>query len=261
MRVRLAIAQMGVAVGRPEENLARAGDLAGLAADQGADLLLLPELWLHGYDLARAGEHARAFAERWQGEWAALAQRTGLLMAGSVLALNEEGRPVNCALLLSPQGEVLAHYHKVHRFGPMGETRYLAAGRTFPVFDLPWGRTALAVCYDLRFPEPFRRYALEGVALVLLVAQWPAARRQHWRTLLRARAIENQFFLAACNRVGRDPDGTRFGGYSAVLDPWGKVLTEGRAKETLLQADLDLEEVVRVRESFPVLRDRRPALY
>jgi len=254
--VRVALGQMPVTPGRPEVNMRRAERLAREAVRQGAHLLLLPELWLSGHDLGRAGEHAHSFAERWQGEWSALARRHQLFLAGSVLAPGKEGRPANVALLLSPEGEVVARYEKVHLFAPMGE-RCLAAGEDTPCFDLPWGRTALAVCYDLRFPELFRRYVAAGAAFVLLPAAWPRGRLEHWRILLRARAIENQCFLLACNRAGRDPDGTAYAGHSAVLDPWGNSLREGGLKADLLLADLEPEEVGRVRNAFPVLADRR----
>jgi len=130
-----------------------------------------------------------------------------------------------------------------------------------PCFDLPWGRTAIAICYDLRFPEIFRHFALDGAELVLLPAQWPLPRLEHWRILLRARAIENQFWMVAGNRSGRDPGGVTFAGHSAVINPWGEIVVEGGEERALLLADLDLEEVKRTRRSFPVLRDRRQDLY
>ncbi len=254
--LRVALGQMKVTPGRPEVNLRRAEGLAQEAAQAGAHLLLLPELWLSGHDLERAEEEARSFVERWQGEWSALARRYRLFLAGSVVAPGNDGRPANVALVLSPEGETVARYEKIHLFAPMGESR-LAAGRDTPCFDLPWGRTALAVCYDLRFPELFRRYAESGASFVLLPAAWPRARLDHWRILLRARAIENQCFVLACNRAGRDPDGTAYAGHSAVLDPWGRSLREGGQKAGLLLADLSSEEAGRVRETFPVLADRR----
>lgn len=259
--MRIALAQLDIAVGRPVENLRRAEIATRKALEQGAELVLLPELWLHGYDLERAQEYAQAFAETLRAEWATLAREAGCYMAGSVLAPNPAGQPSNTAFVLSPAGTYLAAYRKVHPFGPMGETRHLAPGEAMPSFDLPWGRSALAICYDLRFPEPFRHYTLTGAVLILLPAQWPAPRIEHWRILLRARAIENQCFIVACNRVGRDPDGTTFGGHSAVIGPWGQVLVEGGTEKDLLVADVDLEEVTQIRTQFPVLQDRRQDLY
>ncbi len=255
--LRIALGQMDVLAGRPADNWARAAFLAREAAAQEAQLLLLPELWLSGFDLQQALAHARDWEATWQGRLAGLAQDTGLAIAGSVLRRDDAGRPANTALLLSPQGRELAAYRKVHLFAPMQEKEYLAPGDTAPVFDLPWGRTALAICYDLRFPELFRRFAGQGAALILLPAQWPHRRAEHWQVLLRARAIENQCFLAAVNRVGSDRAGTVYAGRSAVVGPWGQVLVEGGEGEELLLADIDLGEVARARAQFPVLADRR----
>ena len=122
------------------------------------------------------------------------------------------------------------------------------------------GRVALAICYDLRFPEMWRRYADAGAQLVLIPAEWPARRVEHWRLLLRARAVENQFFVAGCNRAGADGD-VEFGGHSAAVDPWGQVLVAGGVEPGLFVASLDLDEVARGRSTFPFLADRRPEVY
>ena len=113
--------------------------------------------------------------------------------------------------LYSPEGRLAASYSKIHLFRLMDEDQYLAAGTAGVLHELPWGCAGLAICYDLRFPELFRRYALEGARLLILPAAWPHPRRMHWRTLLRSRAIENQCFVAACNRVGTTDDVSFFG--------------------------------------------------
>jgi omega-amidase len=118
----------------------------------------------------------------------------------------------------------------------------------------------MTICYDLRFPELFRRYALAGARLILVPAEWPHPRRAHWQTLLRARAIENQCFVAACNRVGITGNSTFFGA-SAVIDPWGEALVEGGETELILTATIDLSLVDTVRKRIPVFEDRRPELY
>ncbi len=115
------------------------------------------------------------------------------------------------------------------------------------------------VCYDLRFPEPFR-LAAEDTDLFALVANWPQARREHWRTLLRARAIENLCYVAGVNRVG-EGGGLRYTGDSAAISPWGEVLTEGGAAEAVLLCDVEPAAVQDARAKFPALRDRRPEAY
>jgi len=143
----------------------------------------------------------------------------------------------------------------------MQEDRYLAAGDQPALCEgTPWGTTALAICYDLRFPELFRTYALAGARLVLLPAQWPAPRNDHWRTLLRARAIENQCVVAGCNRVGADHNNF-FGGASAVIGPWGELLVEGSDRAALLVAEVNFDAVEEARRRIPILSDRRPECY
>lgn len=254
--MKIALGQIDVRAGEPEENWRQAELAARSCAAQGVDLLVLPELWLSGFDLPRAADYARRWEECDCVHCGELARAAGLYVAGSVIAWDGQGRPANVAFLISPQGELVASYAKVHLFAPMGEKRFLTAGDAAPLFDLPWGQTALAICYDLRFPELFRRYAAAGAVLLLLPAQWPIPRLEHWRILLRARAIENQCVVAACNRAGQDRDGTIFGGHSAVIGPRGQVLVEGKETPDLFLVDVDLEEVARVRQELEVLADR-----
>jgi predicted amidohydrolase len=170
------------------------------------------------------------------------------------------GRFYNCFALYGPDGVLCGAYRKVHLFRLMDEEKYLAPGEECVNLDLPWGRTGLAICYDLRFPELFRTYALAGARLMLIPAEWPHPRREHWRTLLRARAIENQCFVAACNRIGATGASTFFGA-STVIDPWGETLVEAGEIETLLTVTIDTDLVESVRRRIPVFEDRRADLY
>jgi predicted amidohydrolase len=263
MALKIALAQMAVRPGELAWNEAQARRLAARAAEDGADLLLLPELWHSGYDLERAGEYATPLDEGAFGLMADMARQHGLYVAGTSLEAAAEGRPANTATLYTPQGARAGAYRKVHLWAPLGETDYLAAGKTLPAFQLPWGRVALAICYDLRFPEQWRCYADAGADLVLIPAAWPSRRVEHWRLLLRARAVENQFCVAGCNRAGGGTDAgqDRFGGYSSAVDPWGRVVAEGGPDPDLVMTRLDLDEVARARRLFPFLADRRPEVY
>jgi len=238
----VALAQIDIALGDPAANLTTVRGLAAQAAAQHADLLVLPELWSTGYDLGRAEELADDLDDGLFAEISALARSQHIAIAGSTLA-RRSGQPT-----------------KIHLFGLMHEDRYLAAGQATPVFESPWGLSALAICYDLRFPELFRSYAARGAGVILLPSEWPHPRLEHWRTLVRARAIEDQCFFIACNRVGADRN-NRFCGHSMVVDPWGATLVEGDEEPGLLLATLDLSTVAEVRERMSVLRDRRPELY
>jgi omega-amidase len=260
MKITIGLAQMAVALGQPELNAAAARTLADQAAAQGADLLLLPELWPTGYDLDRAGEYAAPLDAGHFALMAALAQDYHLYVVGTALEANSRGRPFNTAVLYGPDGARIGAYRKVHLWAPLGETVHMSPGHLLPIFELPWGRVALAICYDLRFPELWRRYTDAGAQLILIPAEWPKLRVEHWRLLLRARAVENQIFVAGCNRAGADRDG-EFGGHSAVIDPWARILVEGGSAPGSFFASLDFGEVARARLLFPFLADRRPEVY
>jgi predicted amidohydrolase len=239
------------------------------AAAQGADLVVLPELWGSAYDLANAARYAAPLHEGLFGEMAALAREHDLYVAGSLLEASAEsprseaegeGQIYNTCALYGPQGP-LGSYRKLHLIGLMDEDFYLAPGERLTLCGgLPWGATGLAICYDLRFPEVFRAYGVAGARLVLVPAQWPAPRIAHWRTLLRARAIENQCVIAACNRVGADPD-NEFPGASALIGPSGEVLVEGGQDPVLLVAQVNMAAVDEVRSFLSVFVDRRPGCY
>jgi omega-amidase len=255
----IALAQMDVPTGQPEASLARARDFAARAQEAGADLLLLPELWLHGYDLERAEEWAAPLGEGGFADMAALAREFGLHLAGSLLE-RHAGGVSNTAVLYAPDGALLGGYRKIHLFRLMQEPRYLAPGDRTTLCPTPWGSTGLAICYDLRFPELFRVMALEGAVLFLVPAQWPVRRVEAWLLLARARAVENELIVAACNRVGNDGQ-VVFPGRSCVVDPWGNALVEGDDQERLLIARADLREVRKARRYLTVYEDRRPDAY
>jgi omega-amidase len=259
MMLAIALAQMNVHSGQPEANLARARDFAAQAREAGADLLLLPELWLHGYDVARAEEWAAPVGEGGFAQMAALAREYGLYLAGTLLE-RHAGGVSNTAVLYRQDGALVGAYRKIHLFRLMQEHRYLVPGDRAVLFPTLWGPVGIPICYDLRFPELFRAMALAVAKLFLVPAQWPAARLEAWLTLARARAIENELFVAACNRVGLEEE-VVFPGRSCVVGPLGQVLAEGDDQEQLLVAQLDFHEVEAARRYLPVYDDRRPEAY
>lgn len=255
----LSLGQMTVSAGDPEANWARARACIVEAARRGSQLVLLPELWSTGYDLEHWRAYAAPLGEGHFAEVAALAREHRIAIGGSLLEAHGD-RATNCFALYGPDGLLCAAYRKIHLFKLMAEDQWLAPGADVVIAETPWGATGLAICYDLRFPELFRRQAVGGARLLLLPAEWPSRRIAHWQTLLRARAIENQCFIAACNCVGGSEKDT-FGGRSAVIDAWGEPVIEAGATEALLTTTIDLDGVDRVRAHIPVFADRRPELY
>jgi predicted amidohydrolase len=252
--MRVHVIQLAYGDDEPLEQ--RTERVAGLVrAQQGAELVVLPELWPQGgfsydgwEDQAESldGPVVRAIRSA--------AQDLGATVhMGSLVERDEAGRLFNTSVLLGADGSTLATYRKVHLFGfGEGEPKLMTPGDG-PVVHARFG---LATCYDLRFPEMFRALLDAGAEVVLMPAAWPAKRVQHWRLLAQARAVENQFYVVACNTAGTHA-GVPMGGHSMVVDPWGEVLTEGGDSEEVLVVDLDVDLVRSTRSSFPVLADRR----
>ncbi len=259
MRLTISLAQMDITLGNVEANLKKAEEWTAEAARRGSQVVVFPEMWTTGFDWPNLKTLSAQSAEVLAAV-AALARRYGLWLNGSMLALDETGRPANTSILFDPSGRPAGLYRKIHLFSLMDEERYLAPGQSLAPVETPWGQSGLAICYDLRFPELFRTYALQGVTMVYLPAEWPHPRLAHWQTLLRARAIENQMFMVGVNRVGAD-DRSKFFGHSALIDPWGHTVVEGGEIELLLTATINTDQVAEVRRKIPVFRDRRPGLY
>lgn len=247
----------------PDERRRRVADL--VRAQRGADLVVLPELWPSG---GFAYRNWSRDAEPLDGPTvqaiSAAARDVGAVVhAGSIVEAapepGEDGRGLfNTSVLLGADGSVLATYRKVHRFGfGAGEPKLMDAGTQVVTAPLPGGYTAgLATCYDLRFPEMFRALLDAGAQVLLLPAAWPAPRIEHWTLLGRARALENQCLLVACNTAGTHA-GQVMGGRSQVVGPAGEVLAEAGEGEEVLVVDVDVDDVPRARKAFPVLADRR----
>ncbi|AGT31277.1 MULTISPECIES: carbon-nitrogen family hydrolase [Geobacillus] len=260
MTIRIACLQLDIAFGDPQTNEQQAETAVQSVANEGANIVVLPELWTTGYDLTRLDEiadddavRAKAFASR-------LAQTYGVhFVAGSVAKKTAAG-VTNTMIVADRSGQIVSEYSKLHLFQLMDEHLYLQPGNEPGLFSLSGLSCAGVICYDIRFPEWIRTHALAGAEVLFVVAEWPLPRLHHWRTLLMARAIENQCYVVACNRAGSDPNNV-FAGHSLVIDPWGEIIAEADEKPGVLLADIDPALVKEVRARIPVFADRRPRDY
>lgn len=258
-KLNISLAQMHIALGDVRKNLSVMTDLVAEAARRGSHLVVLPELWSTGYALEQARDLANVLNSGLFTQVTTIAQQHKISIVGSIL--EKRGVEVtNSAAFFAPNGRMMGVYRKLHLFRLMDEDQWLQPGPSPLAIDLPWGRTALAICYDLRFPELFRGYAVDGAQMVILPAEWPLERIDHWRVLMQARAIENQCFMIACNAAGQI-GGTTFGGHSMIVDPWGKIVIEGGEDPMLLTAEIEMDRVAEVRARIPVFEDRRTDLY
>lgn len=265
-KLRISLAQFDVKMGNPRVNWAKAQEVIEEAARQKAHVVLLPELWDIGYQLDKAKDFASSLSGGLFSQVSALSTQHKIFILGSMMEKRGLGVS-NTAALFSPNRGVMGAYRKIHLFALMQEDQWLTAGEAVSVFDLPWGTTGIAICYDLRFPELFRRYAVDGAKIVFVPSQWPESRIEHFRNLIRARAIENQMYIVAVNRVGEDPaqgserPAQRYGGYSAVIDPNGEAVIELGRGEAQAMVEIDLTVVDKMRRFMTVLDDRRTEFY
>ena len=256
----LSLGQMDIQFGDSAANFATVTRMTEEAKQRGADLILLPELWSTAYDLTHASRHASSLDSGLFTEISSLARRLEIHILGSTLSLLGENKYGNTLTVFGPDGSLLMDYSKIHLFRLMDEHQYLNAGDEIKTVDLPFGRAGLAICYDLRFPELFRVHALAGAQMTFLPSEWPHPRIAHWQTLIRARAIENQMFIFACNRVGTDAHNVFFG-HSMAVDPWGEILAEAGEGEEVITLSVDLSKVQDARKTIPIMQDRRPEVY
>lgn len=259
------MAQLEIRRGDPPHNLDLIERDSKRASAMGVDLLCLPEMVTTGFDwkknrelLLEASQHHEAIAD--------MARRHEIAICGSFLERADSGMPCNTLLYFDKTGTLLAKYRKVHLFTLFREDRHVEAGDEIVVADIKHVKAGFGVCYDLRFPEIFRKNTDLGAEIQILPAAFPHPRLEHWRTLVRARAIENQCFFIAVNQSGREHHDSGVGaahyfGHSMVVDPWGEILLELGEAEDMQVVEIDLGQVAQTRSKLSALKDRRPELY
>ncbi|SES80112.1 Predicted amidohydrolase [Salinibacillus kushneri] len=263
MTLNVALIQMDIAYGNPQVNGEKVKTKVGQAATNEADVVVLPELWTTGYDLQRLDTIADTEGRDSLDLLADLAKAYNVHVVGGSIANQSEKQPLevkNTMLVVNAAGEKVKAYSKAHLFRLMDEEKYLVEGNENGWFSLAGVPSAGLICYDIRFPEWVRMHALGEMKVLYVVAEWPKPRIDHWRALLISRAIENQCYVVACNRVGADPNNT-FGGHSIVVGPWGEILAEAGEEETILYSEIDIDQVDKVRTTIPIFSDRRSELY
>jgi len=251
----LAALQTDIVWEDPEANFERLRPQLAQAAACGARLIVLPEMYACGFSMNTA-----AIAEPPGGPSVAFlieqARSLGVWLCGSVPEQPELGasKPANTLILAGPAGE-LHRYRKRHPFSFADEHLHYVAGDATLTVEIEGVWVSPFVCYDLRFADDFWALA-DRTDLYLVIANWPERRREHWKTLLRARAIENQAWVVGLNRVG-EGKGVAYSGDSSIIDPWGEIVVSASRDATMLLADIDPTRVADARQKFPVLLDRR----
>ena len=254
--MRIAAIQMAVVEGDKTATIEKA--CARIRECRHADLIVLPELWNIGF---MSFDRYHAAAEDRDGPtltaMIAMAREMKAYLHSGSFVEKAGGAYYNSSYLIAPDGALLANYRKIHLFGYQSlENRLLSPGERVVVVDTPLGRIGMATCFDLRFPELFRRMVEKGAEIFLVCSAWPYPRLEHWLLLNRVRAIENQCYLIAANMTGCN-QGERFVGHSMLVDPWGTVLAGGGDREIILTDDVQRSVLIDARHEFPCLASRR----
>ena len=265
----IAVVQLRVEDNK-EANIASARARIEDAARAGADLIVLPEMFCCPYDHSMFRPFSEPVPEGPVGQFLQqTSARLGVHIVGGSIPEREGDRIYNTSTLWSPQGELLLTHRKVHLFDvdiPGGitffESESLAAGDSIKTVETDLGRIGVAICYDLRFPEVFRKMVLDGAELIVLPGAFNATTGPaHWAPLIRARAIENTCFVAACAPAPTSVGSYPGWGHSMVVDPYGRVLAEAEDREATITAAIDADRLDEVRRALPVLEQRRPDAY
>jgi len=253
--MRVASIQMSVIDGDKPKTIEKA---AGLVRQcKGSDLIVLPEIWNIGfmsferYIIEAEGKNGPTLSTMRE-----LAAEVKAYVHSGSFVEKDGDHYYNSSYLISPEGKILGNYRKVHLFGYNSkETEILTPGNKVSVIDTPLGKIAMATCYDLRFPEFFRRMIDLGAEIFTVCSAWPHARLEHWLLLNRVRALENQGFLISANLAGLN-QGILLAGHSMMVDPWGIAIASAGDTEAILRSEFDLAELKSARSQFPALTDR-----
>ena len=261
--MKIAVAQISCSLGNPEANLSKVRDFSREAKEAGAALIVFPEVSDTGYSMSVIQKHSRHWNSGFVPGLQEVARELSIAIVTGVS--ERDGSSIyNSQVLVDATGDIVAKYRKIHLYAvaPIEEQACFVPGGSFTSFELCGLKFGFSICYDLRFPEMYRKLVTEqDVGALLISSAWPFPRVEHWRVLAQARAIENQAYVIASNRVGKD-DELWFCGSSTIIDPRGVVIAAASAdREELIHANLSQELVQSVRNRVDSLGHRRPDLY
>ena len=250
--------QFDVKLSDIEANLVTVVKKLRILGKQGVDLAVLPELWSCGFDHDRLVSHAEKTPDIID-ILSKEAARLNMIITGSLPELLDND-VFNTLYVIDKDGSIAGFYRKLHLFSLTDENKYFCAGNRAVVCETSAGFLGLMICYDLRFPELCRTLALKDAGIVIVSAQWPKSRINHWNILLSARAVENQLYIVAANRCGSDGE-DEYGGCSQIVSPGGNLLLNAKNNECAMAAVLDFDEITKLRKQIPCLNERLPDAY
>lgn len=256
----ISLVQMDVKFGDFKANVERAFRHLEKAGDRGSDIAILPEMWTHGFDYESMAKLNPSFTADIVDLLKDIGYKYRMYIVAGTICEVEDERFFNTSFTIGPDKKVVGKYRKVHLIKELGEPDFFSSGTEIPAFETAIGRISTAICYDIRFPELMRQMAIKGAEIICVPAQFPRPREEHWEILLRARAIENQLFVAATNRVG-EMEQLEYFGRSMIIGPYGETIAQGGEKEEVVTEVIDIEKMYEIRKFLPAMSERRPEVY
>ena len=265
--MKIAILQMDVKMAQNfadcEQNFIRARELIDRALKRGADIAVLPEAFNTGFCVENFKRLADAGAARTKKFLSEISQNCAAVLIGG--SINSERDKIYNSAFIYQNGAEILRYDKIHAFSLARENEIVSGGDKLGICEIKFQNRAvkigIAICYDLRFCEIFRALALRGAQIVFVIAQFAQSRIEHFITLARARAIENQIFICAVNGCGDTGQGESFGGNSMLINPYGEIVARLGKKEAVKVVDINLDEILKFRAKMDLLKDIKPEIY
>ena len=257
--MKIALAQLDIVWEDKAANRLKCENLARQASEANVELLLFPEMTLTGFtmNVPMMGEEQNGDTTQW---FQQLAKKYRVAVGFGVIEKILKGdKGKNNYIIVDKDGKLLSCYSKIHPFSFGEEALHYQGGTSLALISYKQWILSTFICYDLRFPEIFQAASKEA-SIITIAANWPDERIQHWEILLKARAIENQCYIAGVNRTGWG-NGIKYSGASMVVDPLGNVISQVGSEEALIICDINLEKVYNIRDSFKLKKDRREDLY
>ena len=245
--------QLDIAWENKPENFRKVRAMLERTRPERGSMVVLPEMFSTGFSMNVSGiaERHAPGAEQFLHD---VAREFGVFVVGGLVNKAVDGKGLNEAVVMSPEGQELTRYAKIHPFTFGGELEHYSRGTEIEQFEWNDLKVTPFICYDLRFPEVFRTAVKHGAEMFVVIANWPNKREQHWVTLLQARAIENLAYVVGVNRSGSDPK-LVYPGRTMIIDPHGNILADAGLNEGMISAEIDADVVRNWRRDFPALND------
>lgn len=260
MKFKILVVQNSAIIGNKRATLTNVEKLLEKYEDKQPDLIVLPEVWSVGWECSNFVNAAEEIENSETVNFLKnIALNFGSTVIGGSFIQKCGDKYKNTCPVISKTGKLLTTYDKMHLFSHKGseENQYISTGNELKILDFGFTKIGLTICYDIRFPEVYRKYSKEGAEVFVNVAAWSNKKLDHWNIMHRARAIENQCFMIVADQTGKISEKEYNLGHSMIVNPWGDITDMLEAQEDCLYAEIDLDEIKKLRKDFPLVSDRR----